>query len=190
MTTISSQMTSATRESPLTRLQKEVRSEASAGTLSSTDASALNSALTSIDQSLKSGSTTSSSKPSGEDMKARIDGLIADQVKAGTLTSDQADALKKVFEAAKPSGGAKGAGGPPPAGGAGGPPPAGGDGDGDADDTGTASTTSSSSSSSDAATLLKEFLENLKSTSSSSSYGATGSSTLATSSALVLDTVA
>lgn len=174
MTSISS-LSSYSPQSPLDRLKEELESEVSAGTISSTDESALSDALDSIDQSLQT-EASSGTKASPEDMQDKINSLIDEQVKSGTLTEDQATELKQVFENAKPQGGA---GGPPP-------PPSGGGSSEDA----TSSTSDTSSTTTDAAELLKTFLEALKNQSTTTGYGNDGSGTSSSISALVLDTAA
>jgi hypothetical protein len=91
MTAISATSSSSYYLTPLQQLQKELAAEASFGVVSSADASALSSALTSIDQALQGGgsSGTGSSNSSPTDMKAKIDGLIADEVSSSNLTSEQ-----------------------------------------------------------------------------------------------------
>src|SRR4051812_9550482 len=121
MTSISA-ASAGTYQSPLQRLQQELQSEVSAGTISSSDQSALSTALTDIDQALqqsRSSDQSSGTRPSKDDMKSKIDDLISKEVSNGTLTSDQADELKNVFQSAFANG-PGGAGGPAP-----GPPPAG-----------------------------------------------------------------
>ncbi|NVO13670.1 MAG: hypothetical protein HXX10_06515 [Rhodoplanes sp.] len=185
--------------SPRDRLQNELLSEISSGTVSASDQSALSSALDSIDSALKSTGESSrsagSAPPSPDEMKAKITDLINQQVKSGALTSDQADELSNIFDSAFKNGaggpgGAGGAGGPPP----GGPPPGGG-GAGPGASSSTDNTPSSDSSSSDSssstdsavAKLLAEFLDAVQqSTSSSSGYDANGKSSRL-SSALVVD---
>lgn len=173
------------RQSPLQRLQAELSSEVSAGTISSSDQEALNDALESIDASIQSemrSSAGSGTRPSPDEMKAKIDDLIAQQVASGALTSDQATELQNVFTNAMPQGGAGGPGGP------GSPPPMGMS-DSDSDDSSTSSTSSSSSSStSDIQKLLEDFIKSLqeKLNSSSSAYGATGQ-TASITAALLID---
>ncbi|MHC2323812.1 hypothetical protein ACVI3S_001832 [Bradyrhizobium diazoefficiens] len=121
MTSISA-ASAGTYQSPLQRLQQELQSEVSAGTISSSDQSALSTALTDIDTALqqsRSSDQSSGTRPSKDDMKSKIDDLISNEVSNGTLTSDQAEELKGVFQSAFASGpggagGAGGAGGPPP----------------------------------------------------------------------------
>ncbi|WGD54429.1 hypothetical protein QA641_11260 [Bradyrhizobium sp. CB1650] len=186
MSTISS-LASGSYQSPLQRLQQELQSEVSAGTISSSDQSALSTALNDIDTALQQSRASDESggtRTSKDDMKSKIDDLISNEVSNGTLTSDQADELKGVFEAAF-SKGPQGAGGPPP-----GPPPS----DDGSSDQSSSSTDSTSSTSSDqaAAEILQQFLRALQQAqSSTSSYGASGAATNASSgsqfSALLID---
>jgi hypothetical protein len=182
MTSISS-ASAGTHQSPLQRLQQELQSEVSAGTISSSDEPALSTALNDIDSAIqqsRSSDDSSGTKPSRGDLKSKIDDLIANEVSNGTITSDQATELKGVFQSAfaKGPGGAGGSGaadGPPP-----GPPPS--------DD----SSSSSSSSDDTTAEILQQFLQALQQSTSSttSSYGASGNSNSASSSqisALLLD---
>ena len=201
-------------QSPLSRLQSELASEVSAGTVSSTDQSALSSALTDIDSAMKSGATSSGgTRPSPDAMKAKIDGLIDGEVKDGKLTSVQADELKNVFAKAF-SGGPGGAGGPGGPGGAGGPGGPGGAGGGggssktstdpaDTNGDGTVSAaeqaaydakkaaspdSSSSSTKSDATKLVQDFLKLLQdSNGSASSYSTAGDSQKAQIQSLVVN---
>lgn len=169
MTSISA-ASAGSHQSPLQRLQRELQSEVSAGTISSSDQSALSTALTDIDTALqqsRSSDQSSGARPSKDDLDARIDDLISNEVASGTLTSDQATALKGVFQSAfsKGPGGAGDAGGPPP-----GPPP-----DGRSPDSSTTDSTSGTSSDSTTADILAQFLQALQqSQSSHSSYGASG----------------
>ncbi|KYG25416.1 hypothetical protein SE92_30745, partial [Bradyrhizobium sp. AT1] len=94
-------------QSPLQRLQQQLQSEVSAGTISSSDQSALSTALTDIDTALQQGRSSdgsSGTRPSKEDMQSKIDDLISNEVSNGTLTSDQAEELKGVFQSAFASG--------------------------------------------------------------------------------------
>ncbi len=118
MTSISA-ASASNYQSPLQKLQQELQSEVSDGTISSSDQSALTTALQDIDTSLqqsKSSDQSSGTKPSKDGLKSKIDDLISNEVSNGTLTSDQADELKGVFQSAF----AKGPGGPGGAHGAGG----------------------------------------------------------------------
>src|SRR5258708_39490794 len=149
MTSISA--ASSSYLSPLQQLQKELQSEVDAGKISSTDQDALTSALTDIDSSLQSSrsSGSSSKKTSPDDLKAKIDDLIAGEVSSGKLTSDQATELKGVFESAFSKGGSGGAGGAGGPAGAGGPPPP-----GDSDSSSSSDGSSSSTSATSATDLL------------------------------------
>ena len=88
-------------QSPRDRLQNELTTEIAAGTIAATDLDPLSAALDSIDQTLKSQRTSDraagTAPPSPDEMKAKIDDLIAAQVSSGKLTSEQADELKNVF---------------------------------------------------------------------------------------------
>lgn len=194
MTSISA-ISANTYQSPLQRLQDELQSEVSAGTISSSDQTALSSALTDIDAAMQASRSTdqsSGTRPSPEDLKSKIDSLIAGEVSSGKLTSDQATELQGVFKSAFANG-PGGAGGPGGPGGAGGPPPGPPPSDGASGSSTTSTSSSGSSSSSDstysADDLLKEFLQLLQnSLSSSTSYSATGTSDSSSSlSALLID---
>lgn len=185
MTSISA-ASAQTYQSPLQKLQDELLSEVKSGAISSSDKDALSAALTDIDsamQASRASDQASGTRPSRADLKSKIDDLINSEVSSGKLTSDQATELQGVFKAAfaKGPGGPHGAGGPPP----GGPPPS--------DDASSRDDTSSSSSSSTSIDdILKQFLQSLQeslSASSSTSYGATGttSSSTASFSALLID---
>jgi hypothetical protein len=189
MTSISAASTN-TYQSPLQKLQDELLSEVNSGAISSSDKDALSSALTDIDsamQASRASDQAGGTRPSPDQLKSKIDDLIAGEVSSGKLTSDQATELQGVFKTAFANGpgGTDGAGGPGGAdgaggahgahghhGGHGGPPPA-------DDSSSTDSSTSSSSSTASADDILKQFLQSLQhslSTSSSSTYSATGTS--------------
>jgi hypothetical protein len=167
MTSISAP-SSNSYQSPLQKLQDALQSEVNSGAIGSSDQSALSSALSDIDQGMRSGKS-SGGRASPDALKSKIDDLIQNEVSAGKLTSDQATELQGVFKAAFANGpgdasGLGGTCGPPP-----GPPPSGGPSLTDG--------TASSSKDNSAADLLQQFLESLKSSSSSSTgYSATGSS--------------
>ena len=195
MTSISAASTN-TYQSPLQKLQDELLSEVNSGAISSSDKDALSSALTDIDsamQASRASDQASGTRPSPDQLKSKIDDLIAGEVSSGKLTSDQATELQGVFKAAFANGpgGAGGPGGPGGPGGAGGPPPGGPPPSGDASSSDDTSSSSSSSTSID--DILKQFLQSLQeslSASSSTSYGATGttsSSSSASFSALLID---
>lgn len=165
MTSISSNYAAM---SPRDRLQTQLLSEVSAGTISSGDQSALSSALDSIDKSLSADRAGQSGPPAPGDIKAKIDSLIQGQVDSGGLTTDQAKELKQLFADTFGAQGhhrAHGAGHPPP-------PPS--------DDSQADSASSSSSSANglgaDASDILQQFLDLLKNSNSATvSYSADGS---------------
>lgn len=189
MTSITATQSHQAMMSPRERLQKELKSEISSGTIASSDQTALSSALDAIDQAMEASRTagsggtsgTKSAPPKPEEMQEKIESLIDQQVEDGTLTSDQADELKQLFANAAPQGGPGGpggAGGPPP------PPPEG-------EEDSASSTTSSSSSKTDMAKLLEDFLKQLQEKKgTTTSYGTSGTSTASGLMALVLDTSA
>ena len=119
MSLISSATAMSQQFSPLSRLQSELASEVSSGTISSGDQSALSSALTDINSAMQSQAPSAGSPPSPGAMKSKIDSLIDGEVKDGKLTSAQADELKNVFAQAF-QGGPGGSGGPGGPGGGGG----------------------------------------------------------------------
>lgn len=89
-------------------MDKRLDSAVQTGTISKSDETAMESALDSICSALSgasssSGAATSTSRINPSEMKSRVDGLISDQVKAGTLTEDQAAQLKSFFEQGAPS---------------------------------------------------------------------------------------
>jgi len=182
-----------TYQSPLQKLQNELLSEVNSGAISSSDKDALSAALTDIDSAMQASRTSdqaSGTRPSPDQLKSKIDDLIAGEVSSGKLTSDQATELQGVFKAAFANG-PGGAGGPGGPGGAGGPPPGGPGGPPPADDA-SSSDDSSSSSTTSIDDILKQFLQSLQeslSASSSTSYGATGTSSSSSSSfsALLID---
>ena len=156
-----------TYTSPLQQLEAELQSEVSAGTVSSSDQSALSSALTGINNSLTAGqsSPTGSTDGSGNtgpgDIQSKINSLIQAQVSSGALTSSQATELQNLFantfgngpggqDGSGGPGSPQGFGGPPP-----GPPPSGG--------------SSSGSSSSSLNSAIEQLLDSSSSTDSSSS---------------------
>lgn len=88
-----------------------IDSAVSSGTISKTDGTALTSALDSIGESLK-GERAGGAKSAGAarlepaQAQEKIEGLIDEQVASGNLTTEQADALKELFESAASSGAA------------------------------------------------------------------------------------
>jgi hypothetical protein len=206
MTSISA--ASNTFYSPLQRLQQELQSEVSGGTVSSGDQTALSSALIDIDSSLKSDASASqSASASPGDIQTKINDLISKEVSSGKLTSDQASELQNLFSKAFAEGsGGQGAGGPPPGSPPGSPP------DGIASSQtdegfsiadlvssgstpstnsassvdGSTSTDSSSAKISDVNNILKDFLKLLQdSQSSGATYGSSGSASTSLSALLV-----
>ena len=182
-----------TYQSPLQKLQDELLSEVNSGAISSSDKDALSAALTDIDsamQASRASDQASGTRPSPDELKSKIDDLIAGEVSSGKLTSDQATELQGIFKAAFANG-PGGAGGPGGPGGAGGPPPGGPGGPPPAD--GASSSDNSSSSTTSIDDILKQFLESLQeslSASSSTTYGVNGSSSTSSSasfSALLID---
>lgn len=167
MTSISASTFSFSRgaqASPRDRLQTELTSEIQSGAISSSDKDALSSALDTIDKALSANRPAAGGKPpSPDDMKAKVDSLIQEQVDAGALTSDQATELSKVFENTFKKGGPGGAGGPPP-----GPPPS------EASGSSSSSTTSSTDSEDDPLSKLLEMLQKVMSSKGSSDYSSTG----------------
>ena len=100
--------------SPRDRVQNELQSEVSSGAISSTDQTALSTALDDIEQSLKAdraGGGQASGPPSPDQIKSKITDLINGEVQNGTLTSAQATELQNVFANAFAKGGPGGAGG-------------------------------------------------------------------------------
>src|SRR5207253_6830953 len=164
------------------KLQAELQSEVNSGAISSSDQTALSSALSDIDTSLqqsRAGDQSSGTKAAPGDLKAKIDDLIAGEVSSGKLTSDQATELQGVFKAAFANGpgGAHGHhGGPPPT-----------------DASASSSTDGSSFDGSSVEDILQQFLQSLQSSlasASSASYGATGNASGASGasfSALLID---
>lgn len=172
MSSISGSMSSAAMMSPNDRMKLALQSAVSAGSVKSTDQSALSSALDDIDAAMKSsGPPAAGTSPSS--MKTKVDGLIDQEVSDGKLTSDQATELKSVFAqaASKMGGHHHHAGGPPPT-----------DDSGDGTATTATDATASTDSTKSAIDQLISFLQTLeKSVSSSSTYGSTGTSTASTS---------
>ena len=72
-----------TRQSPLQMLQNELLSEVKSGAISSSDQDALSAALTDIDsamQASRASDQASGTRPSPDELKSKIDDLIAGQV--------------------------------------------------------------------------------------------------------------
>lgn len=187
MTSITATQSHQTMMSPRERLQKELESEISSGTIAASDETALTAALDAIDEAMEASrpsgtGATRGAPPKPEEMQEKIESLIDQQVEDGTLTSEQADELKELFANAAPKGGPGGpggAGGPPP------PPPEG------EEEEASSTTSASSSSKTDMAKLLEDFLKQLQEKKgSTTAYGTDGTSTSSGIMALVLDTTA
>lgn len=180
MTSISSSQGMRPSFSPRDLLQTQLSNQISSGQIAASDETALTAALDQIDQTLsseRSSGSRPSKPPSRDEMQAKVESLIDEQVEAGDLTEEQAEELKTLFEDTFAKG-PSGAGGPPPGGpgGAGGPPPGGPPpGEEEEDDGSVSSTSSSSTSASETADLLQQFLEQLKEAKAGSTYSLTGS---------------
>lgn len=99
--------------SPRAMMDKRIDAAVQAGSISATDETALEGALDVIDKSLGVGSSSGSqtNKLDPSQVGDRIDDLIDEQVKAGTLTEEQANTLQSLFaQNAPPSGGPGGTG--------------------------------------------------------------------------------
>lgn len=86
---------------PQQLLQAELQQEVSSGAISSSDQSALSSALNDISSALQGGSTdgaAASGNTSPGDIKSKIDSLIANEVSSGKLTQQQASELQALFQ--------------------------------------------------------------------------------------------
>ncbi len=143
--------------SPSQRLQDELQSEVSSGTISATDQSALSAAINDISSSLQSNGSGDQSSASGSGgIKSKIDDLIKQEVSSGKLSDQQATELQGIFKTAF----SHGPGGPDSAGG---PPPS----DGSSQVDGTDNS---------AVDMLQQFLQALKSSLTDSTYSGTGSS--------------
>lgn len=136
--------------------QTQLLQQVSAGEITSEDSDAMLAALEAISEDMAPSGTTSETPPSEEEMQAKLESLLSEQVEAGTLTQEQADELADMFES--------GDMGPPP-------PPS-------------ASASSDSDDSEDLVAKLLEELSSAAS-SSYSEDGSTTSSTSSTSSILV-----
>jgi hypothetical protein len=177
---------------PLQKLQDELQSEVSSGAVTASDQDPLSSALTDIDSSVQSSGDPTGAKPSADDLKSKINDLIAGEVSSGKLTADQATELQGVFANAFAGGTAGDSAAPGSAtgavGGSSGPHRAGGHHGGhhgakttDATSTTDGSTaTTASTSDTSADDILQQFLKSVQGSLSSSlpaSYSSTGDST-------------
>lgn len=196
---------------PRADMDNRISAAVKAGSISETDATALEGALDSIDSSLQSGAS-SGSKLDPSEMKSRIDSLISGQVDAGTLTSDQAAELQSMFAQGPSNGGGQppemasgdatttsaiegtqstgamqgmgGCGGPN---GAGGPPPPPPGGSADGSDS---SSDDSSTSVDDVLASMQAFLDNLRASMASSTYSTSSTDVTTSSSGLIVDQLA
>ncbi len=215
MTSISAATTSWQRPDLSWLLQKQMTADIASGQISQTDGTALTSALGSITASLETATSStgaaSTAPPTSESLKARISSLIDNQLSSGALTSGQAAELKQVFQQAFGSDGQTGSvegahhghhhhAAPTSADAASDP-------DGDGDPLTAGSTTSSSTStdpsaigavatsdatgSSSSATqkLVAQFLQSLQQA-ASNGYGAAGTASSPSQSALLVDLTA
>jgi polyhydroxyalkanoate synthesis regulator phasin len=179
-------MSTAAMMSPSDRMKLALQSAVTAGSVKSSDQSALSSAIDDIGSAMKaSGPPTAGTSPTT--MKTKVDGLVDQEVTDGKLTADQATELKSVFAQAASKMGHHG--GPPPS--------------DDSDDysnnplnlnaMSTTSGTSSADTTKTAIDQLMAFLQKLEqSVSSSSTYGSKGTSSASssTSSSMLIDTLA
>lgn len=105
---------------PQQLLQAELQQEVNSGAISSSDQSALSSALNDISSALQGGSTdgaAAAGNTSAGDIQSKIDSLITNEVSSGKLTQQQATELQGVFQNAFGGSGSGASGGTPPAGG-------------------------------------------------------------------------
>lgn len=177
--------------SPLAMMDARISAATSAGSISTEDQNALKKALDSIDASITS-ERSSGARPTG-DVKAKIDSLIEQQVKSGTLTEDQAKELKDFFaEGPGAMNGASGAQGMGAMGGMGGmpPPPPPGMESSDSSDSEDSSDTDITAEMNKQIEALMTFLKELQSSLSNGLYGENSSSSSAGNTGLVVDTLA
>lgn len=147
---------------PQQSIKDQLDEQVAAGEITSDDEDAMLSALEAIKDDMAPDGLPApgSEPPSKEEMQAKLEGLLSDQVEAGTLTQDQADELAELFES--------GDVGPPP------PPP--GDGPGEAGGSG-----------SDSEDLIAKLLEDLQ---QQTGYSESGDSTSNSASSLLVDYLA
>ncbi len=181
MSSISSSTTLSAIPSPRARMNSRLEAATSAGTISKTDEVALSSALDDIDKALASSSSSGAAgtRAAPEDMKAKINSLIDQEVKDGKLTDEQASELKDLFganatEATQGAQGPRGPGGPPP------PPPA----DSDDDDS---TTTDSTTTETDKLDALAALLQKLRDTVASTDTYGTSETSSASQAGLLID---
>lgn len=147
---------------PQQSIKGQLDEQVAAGEITSEDEDAMLSALEAIKEDMAPDSPPApgSKPPSQEEMQAKLEGLLSEQVEAGTLTQDQADELAGLFES--------GDVGPPP------PPP----GDGPE---------ASGETDSDSEDLIAKLLEELQ---QQTGYSDTGDSTSTAASSLLVDYLA
>lgn len=107
---------------PQQSIQDKLSEQVSSGEISAEDEDAMLAALDTIHEEMAPDGppAAGSEPPSQEEMQEKLDGLLAEQVDAGTLTQEQADDLSAMFESGEMA--------PPP------PPPGGAGGSGETDD--------------------------------------------------------
>lgn len=145
-------------QSPQQFFQSKLTEQVSSGEITSSDMDAMLSALEAIDSEMGPGGSAPSAPPSQEEMQAKLESLLSEQVEAGTLTQDQADELASLFESGEMAP-------PPPPGGSGGMPPMTEDDDTTED-------------------ILAKLLEELQ---TKTGYSASGTNTVASSTSLIVD---
>lgn len=101
--------------SPQQMMETQLSKQVEAGDITSEDSDAMLAALEAIHDDMAPDQTASTEPPSQEEMQTKLEGLLSEQVEAGTLTSEQADELAAMFESGE-------MGPPPPPGGMGGAP--------------------------------------------------------------------
>ncbi|WP_373235416.1 hypothetical protein [Cohaesibacter celericrescens] len=144
--------------SPQSAVEDKLSALVESGEISSTDESAISEALSDIGTELQSSAPEPGTPPpSKEEMDAKIDSLIEEQVSSGTLSESQAEDLSAMFDELQSQGETQGSRPPPP------PPPSG----STSDSSDTDSVTSSSSSD------IGQFLQMLAEQ-NSTSYGTNG----------------
>lgn len=151
-------------QSPQQFFQSKLTEQVSSGDITSDDMDAMLSALEAIDDEMAPSGTPSTEPPSQEEMQAKLEGLLSEQVEAGTLTQEQADELASMFESGEMA--------PPP-------PPGGGGGGG--------MPVTSEEDDETTEDLLAKLLEELQ---TKTGYSASGTSTSSSSTSLLVDYVA
>jgi hypothetical protein len=147
---------------PQQSIKDQLDEQVAAGEITSEDEDAMLSALEAIkdDMAPDGPPAPGSEPPSQEEMQAKLEGLLSEQVEAGTLTQEQADELAGLFES--------GDIGPPP------PPPGGGP-------------EASGETDSESEDLIAKLLEELQ---EQTGYSESGDSTSTSASSLLVDYLA